>query len=73
MFGSPVYRKAIFLLENSVEVLTGGKLRYIYMNIDRQNFLLCDERLGAKLRVTENRSVLFNSLTYVCLALLPQH
>ena len=33
MFGSPVYRKAIFLLENSVEALTGGKLRYIYMNI----------------------------------------
>ena len=32
-----------------------------------------DERLGAKLRVTENRCVLFNSLTYVYLALLPQH
>ena len=34
---------------------------------------LSDERLGAKLRVTENRCVLFNSLTYVYLALLPQH
>ena len=32
-----------------------------------------DERLDAKLRVTENRCVLFNSLTYVYLALLPQH
>ena len=35
--------------------------------------VLSDERLGAKLRVTENRCVLFNSLTYVYLALLPQH
>ena len=35
--------------------------------------VLSDERLGAKLRVTENRCVLFNSLTYVFLALLPQH
>ena len=34
---------------------------------------LSDERSGAKLRVTENRCVLFNSLTYVYLALLPQH
>ena len=34
---------------------------------------LSDERLGAKLRVTENRCILFNSLTYVYLALLPQH
>ena len=32
-----------------------------------------DEHLGVKLRVTENRWVLFNSLTYVYLALLPQH
>lgn len=30
----------------------------------RQNF---DERLGAKLRVAENRCFLFNSLTYVML------
>ena len=37
------------------------------------NKVLSDERLGAKLRVTENRCVLFNSLTYVYLALLPQH
>ena len=29
------------------------------------NKVLSDERLGAKLRVTENRCVLFNSLTYV--------
>ena len=36
------------------------------------NKVLSDERLSAKLRVTENRCVLFNSLTYVCLALLPQ-
>ena len=37
------------------------------------NKVLSDERLGAKLRVTENRCVLFNSLAYVDLALLPQH
>ena len=37
------------------------------------NKVLSDERLGAKLRVTKNRCVLFNSLTYVYLALLPQH
>lgn len=37
------------------------------------NKVLSDEPLGAKLRVTENRCVLFNSLTYVYLALLPQH
>ena len=37
------------------------------------NKVLSDQRLGAKLRVTENRCVLFNSLTYVYLALLPQH
>ena len=37
------------------------------------NKVLSDERLGAKLRVTENQRVLFNSLTYVYLALLPQH
>ena len=29
------------------------------------NKVLPDERLGAKFRVTENRCVLFNSLTYV--------
>ena len=29
------------------------------------NKVLSDERLGAKLRVTENRCVLFNSLTYI--------
>ena len=39
------------------------------------NKVLSDERLGAKLRVTENRCVLFNSLTcvyiyiYVCVFL----
>ena len=31
------------------------------------------KRLDAKFRVTENRCVLFNSLTYVYLALLPHH
>ena len=36
------------------------------------NFL-SDEPFGTKLRVTENQCVLFNSLTYVYLALLPQH
>ena len=35
--------------------------------------VLSDERLGAKLRVTENWCVVFNSLTYVYLALLPQY
>mgnify|MGYP001795705374 CR=1 FL=1 len=34
---------------------------------------LSDERLGAKLRVTENRWVIINFLTYGYLALLPQH
>ena len=34
---------------------------------------LSDEGSGAKLRVTENRCVLFNSLTYLYLALLPQY
>ena len=29
------------------------------------NKVRSDERLGAKLRVTENRCVLFNSLTYI--------
>ena len=32
-----------------------------------------DECLGAKLRVTENRCVLFDSFTYIYSALLPQH
>ena len=35
--------------------------------------VLSDERLGAKLRVTENRCVLFDSFTYIYPALLPQH
>ena len=35
--------------------------------------VLSDKRLDAKFRVTENRCVLFNSLTYVYLALLPHH
>ena len=29
------------------------------------NKVLSDERLGAKLRVTENRCVLFDSFTYI--------
>ena len=29
--------------------------------------VLSDERLGAKLRVTENRCVLFDSLTCICM------
>ena len=37
------------------------------------NKVLSDEHLGAKLRVTENRCVLFDSFTYIYLALLPQH
>ena len=37
------------------------------------NKVLSDERLGAKLRVTENRCVLFDSFTYIYPALLPQH
>ena len=39
----------------------------------RQKILSADERLGAKLRVTENRCVLFDSLTNINSALLPQH
>ena len=35
--------------------------------------VLSDERLGAKLRVTENQCVLFDSFTYICSALLLQH
>ena len=35
--------------------------------------VLSDERLGAKLRVTENRCVLFDSFTYIYPALLLQH
>ena len=34
---------------------------------------MSDERFGAKLRVTENRCVVFDFSTYVCFALLPQH
>ena len=47
----------------------GNTGRYIYI----YSKVLSDECLGAKLRVIENRCVLFNSLTYVYLALLPQH
>ena len=39
----------------------------------RQKKVLSDERLGAKLRVTENRCVLFDSFIYIYSALLPQH
>ena len=54
---------------------------YISSRIKDDASIICDsrlsarqtERLGAKLRVTENRCVLFNSLTYVYLAMLPQH
>ena len=35
--------------------------------------VLSDEHLGVKLRVTENRCVLFDSFTYIYSALLPQH
>ena len=39
---------------------------YIYIYIYIYIYVyLSDERLGANLRVTENRCVLFNSLTYV--------
>ena len=36
------------------------------------NKVLSDDCLGAKLRVTENRCVLFDSFTYIYKALLPQ-
>ena len=40
--------------------------RFIYIYIYIYIYVyLSDERLGANLRVTENRCVLFNSLTYV--------
>ena len=39
------------------------KYKYIYIYIYIK--FLSDERLGAKFRFTENRCVLFNSLTYV--------
>ena len=46
-----------------------------YLNTYRINIykVLSDERLGAKLRVTENRCVLFDSFTYIYSALLPQY
>ena len=49
---------------NAVVAELGIYKVYIYI---RQNFLkvLSDERLGAKLRVTENRCVLFDSFTYI--------
>ena len=46
---------------------------YIYINIYIYRKVLSDERLGVKLRVTENQCVLFDSLTYIYSALLPQH
>ena len=42
-------------------------------NVLARQKVLSDERLGAKLRVAENRCVLFDSFTYVYSALLPQH
>ena len=49
---------------------------YIYTSIlcySQFQKVLSDERLGAKLRVTENRCVLFDSFTYIYPTLLPQH
>ena len=53
---------------NPLVILSGGKDALLA----RETFVT-DERLGAKLRVTENRCVLFNLSIYVYLALLPQH
>ena len=69
---------------NSPQLCKADIYIYIYIFIYTENMyiekfcltsekVLSDARLGAKLRVTENRYVLFNSLTYVYLALLPQH
>ena len=69
---------------NSPQLCKADIYIYIYIFIYTENIyiekfcltsekVLSDARLGAKLRVTENRCVLFNSLTYVYLALLPQH
>ena len=41
--------------------------------LKQSSLVLSDEHLSTKLRVTENQCVLFNSLTSVYLALLPQH
>ena len=69
---------------NSPQLCKADIYIYIYIFIHTENIyiekfcltsekVLSDARLGAKLRVTENRYVLFNSLTYVYLALLPRH
>ena len=54
---------------------------YISWRANDDASILCDSefrakalvRLGAKIRVTENRCVIFDFATYVCLALLEQH
>ena len=47
----------------------------LYSNLNHNQIFsdLSDERFGVKLRVTENRCVVFDFSTYVCFALLPQH
>ena len=50
------------LLNKRTELIS----KFVYKEVcSSLNEVLSDERLGAKVRVTENRCVLFNSLTYV--------
>ena len=78
-------RRYVVLLERQmteiegkmISVETDGKKKFASFQFellpnDRKK-VLSDERLGAKLRVTENRCVLFDSFTYIYSALLPQH
>ena len=74
------YKPAIWLVSRAGSILSSGLLTvcgiltvacsvagYILSLVANfHNYIvLSDERLGAKLRVAENRCVLFNSLTYV--------
>ena len=56
----------------NMELYTLSIYLSIYLSINVYIYL-SDERFGAKLRVTENRCVVFDFSTYVCFALLPQH
>ena len=53
------------MLNAVVAELSIHKLKNERGRINSLRKVLSDEHLGAKLRVTENRCVLFNSLTYV--------
>ena len=67
-----------FFLPSVTVVFRGGCLAcfedFVYKKVcSLLNKVRSDVHLGARLRVAENRCVLFNPSTYVHLALLPQH